>query len=389
MLGIGLGSFLTGVQQGVGSYQTIQNAIGQQRVRGATRDAAAAATAAREGEVNAALAGGLQQPAAEGAAPSWNIGGQTYGTEAEARQAAERQAGSFYDHYMREGAPRVVQTMLENGQVDQADAFQKRLQDAQVQRGIRSWSGAARAAAMGDADGFRRHMVEAYNNEGYFRDGNTVTASRLLKGDDGSVQGMELTIRGRDGNERTQTFRGMADLYRTGINFMAPERALAFGMQELQQADRTRAQLAQEDRRFGRQVQMLGVQDAYAQRRENRGETRTLAREERTETRQMARDQRQNDAALERTVIGEQLRAARPPRTTPAREVTPEARARQIEAIRARLAAGDMTMQFGRLPMNEQMERARRVYEQSLSEAGRVGGEPAPQSGGGRPTVLR
>ncbi len=382
MLGVGLGAFLGGVQQGVGSYQTIQDAIGKQRVRTATRDAAAAATTAREGEVNAALQGGLQAPTAEGGAPSWNIGGQTYGTEAEARRAAERQAGSFYDHYMREGAPRVVQTMLENGQVDQAEAFQKRLQDAQVQRGIRSWAGAARAASMGDADGFRRHMVEAYNNEGYFRDGNTVTASRLLKGDDGNVEGMELTIRGRNGEERTQTFRGMADLYRTGIGFLAPERALAFGMQELQQADRTRAQIAQEDRRFGRQVQMLGVQDAYRQSGENRAETRALAREQRQNEEQARRDQRRDDAALERTVIGADIRASRPP--APARPVTPEQRAGHIERIRGNMAASDPS--FSRRPVAEQNRIAAEAYEQQLRAAG---GGSAPAGAGPRPSVLR
>lgn len=383
MLGVGLGAFLGGVQQGVGAYQTIQSAIGQQRVRTAQREAAEATTQAREDDINKTLAGGLQAPATEGAAPSWNIGGQTFTNEADARRAAENSVGSFYDRYTRDHAPRIIQSMIENGQGDQAEAFQKRLQDAQFQRGIRDYGGFLRAVTMGDNEGARRFMTSMYNNPGYVADGNTVTASRTIKDESGNVTGMSFTIRGRNGDEREHVFNNIGEVHRMGAAFLAPEKAIEIGMNEQRDRDKAAVALARDERRFSQQVGLAHLNQGYQN-----------ARNADTQQQTTQRQKTNNDRADERLLLAEAERRNRPPPPprppAPPRPVTPEQRGAAIERIRNNLAMSDPS--FGRLPVAEQNRRADAVYRQQLEMGGQQGGNAPPEAPAAappRPSVWR
>lgn len=346
-LGIGLGAFVQGMGGGVQMGRNLMQMRDQAAARTAAQEGSNMATKSRQRGIDAAVAGG--------ATP----------------EDAERQVGSFVDHYMRVGAPRVMEQMIASGDTQRAQQFGAWIQQEGTQRGLRSWAGMIRSAHSGDADGFLTHARAAYNNEEYAPDGQTVTAGRVVRGENNSVAGMELTFRGRDGTERVQRFNGAEDLYRAGVSFMAPEQVQRFALGELAASRSTRERLAQEGRAEGRE-----------EAREFRGEVRQAARDERGEVRQERRDGRQAEAALERTREAERLRAVRPP--APPRERAPEDVRRNLETIRNNLAATDQ--RFSRLTPEEQAARVRAVYDQQERDAGvvidrRTGGTTPPRGG--------
>lgn len=283
------------------------------------------------------------------------------------REQAEREVGSVFDFYMQRGAPRVVEQMLAAGNVDGARQFQTWIRGEQVQRGMRDWAGAIRAAQAGDADGFLRHAQRAYNNEGYSPDGQSVTASRVLRNDQGGVVGMELTIRGRDGTESVQRYNGSADLYRQAISFLAPEQQFQHYAQELAAARTATTRLAEQDRtrRAGNAdfVFRAGVTDDLARGREARGNAEN---DRRTARDQQNRIERDTNASLLRQA--EALARARGER--------PEDVRRNLEAIRNNLAS--TTNNFDRLTPEQQIARSVDVYRRQRAAAEAIGQPPRP-----------
>lgn len=297
------------------------------------------------------------------------------------REQAEREVGSVFDFYMQRGAPRVVEQMLASGNVEQAQQFQTWIRGEGVQRGMRSWAGAIRAAQTGDADGFLRHARSAYNNGEYSPDGQSLTASRVLRDSQGGVTGMELTVRGRDGTESVQRFNGSADLYRQAIGFLAPEQQFQHYTQELTAARTAQTRLAMEDRTERRLEVREGRAENRAIRGENRGEARTVRTEGRGATESDRRSQREFQEALERDTNASLLRQAEA--AARARGDRPEDVRRNLETIRNNRAATDMA--FSRLPVDQQVAEAARVYREQRGAADAIGqpARPGAAAGGG------
>jgi hypothetical protein len=294
------------------------------------------------------------------------------------REQAEREVGSVFDFYMQRGAPRVVEQMLANGNVDGARQFQTWIRGEQVQRGMRSWAGAIRAAQSGDADGFLRSATAAYNNEAYSPDGVTATGSRVLRGDDGSVTGMELTLRNRDGTERVERFNGSADLYRRAISFLAPEQQFQQYAQELTAARTATTRLAEQDRT----ERLIEARERRGENRtiraEGRGEERTVRTEGRANSESDRRSSREFQEALEKESNASLLRQAEA--AARARGERPEDVRRNLETIRNNSAATNP--RFSRLSIDEQVQEAARIYERQRAAAGAIGQPPRPGAGG-------
>jgi hypothetical protein len=408
--GVGAGAFLQGLQGGMGLYAKFQDAQDRATQRAALGAAATEARTAREADIAGAV---TAIPGADGQASGFRVGQHTFATQEEANKMAERQVGSFMDYYRRVGAPRVMEGYLQSGDPDRAAAFAKWLDTEGSRSGMRSWAQAMRAAQWGDADGFARHLTSAYNNQDYFGDGQSVGRAEVLRDERGNATGMTLTIRDRDGRERTQTFNGMNDVYRAGLGFLSPDKAFEVLQRESESATRARLTLAQEDRRFGRQVALQrdnqnfqveqgNVTERRAIAREGRQEDRTEAREGRQEVREVAREGRAQQRTLE--VQGNQSMLRQAERTAEDNSPRPDRVRRDLESIRSSLANGTTMypstgsdgkptrVLFSALPPERQAEEARRVYDEQMAQARRTRqergvGASSPAQGGRGVTV--
>lgn len=218
-------------------------------LRNAFREGSQKATQSRNEAVQSAMQPiEAQGPTQDGRAlPAWKVGEKTFADEKQARSAAEVEAGSHLDHFLRVAAPKISEQMVASGRVKEAQAFQAWIKDGQVQEGVKSYAQAVKAAHMGDPEAFADNLTKAFNNNGYFADGRTAKA-KALKDKDGNITGMDLTIRDPSGKETTERFDSMEDVYRLGIQFMSPQAVFEHGLKQLQEMQSQKASIAKERR---------------------------------------------------------------------------------------------------------------------------------------------
>lgn len=138
-------------------------------------------------------------------APAADLGGQgvvagiTAGQQAAAApgvaqqitQATQQRNQFDVDKYLTETAPRVVQTLVQQGRLSEAKAFSEFADSQQGRAYSTSWAGGVRKLSMGDVDGALRDFEALYNRG--LPDGNTIKL-KPLEGDRFAIEQY-----GRDG----------------------------------------------------------------------------------------------------------------------------------------------------------------------------------------------
>lgn len=286
--GIGLGALAQGLNQGVDTGLRLRQVSDNNKMRRARERGMDDAKAARSSAIDGLVKVG-STPSADNTmtVPTYQVGDQSYADEASARKAAEGQVGSLDDFYSKVAAPKIYEEYLAIDP-EKAEAWKAWNEAKEVKQGQKLWASAVMKANMGDFDGFGKDLVKAYNTRGYFDDGTQVKGWKTLKDGKGNITGAELTFKGPDGKEYSQVINGMEDAYRMGAFMLSPENVFNTGWAEIQTARKAQLELAKEDRKFQRDV----------------------ALEDRREAGRTARQDSQNEAALERTVIGKQMEAA-------------------------------------------------------------------------------
>lgn len=218
-------------------------------VRGAYNQAATDATAKRNADIEKSILPiEAQGPTMDGKGlPAWQVGDKTFTDQAQAKTAAQDGVKPFLDYYVEKGTPKVTEAYIRAGQPEKAKAYQEWVKNEQVQKGMQSWVRGMQAAQMGDADGFAKHISDAYNAPGYFDDGMKAKAT-IRKDDKGNAIGADIEFTTPDGKVTKQSFDGMESLYRYGMMVMSPEQVFKFGMNQLEATDKARADIAKEQR---------------------------------------------------------------------------------------------------------------------------------------------
>ncbi|AEY69615.1 hypothetical protein PEp14_00026 [Erwinia phage PEp14] len=230
--GIGLGAFLNGVANGAKVYSDIQDAKSKKKLRDAQMQ-------------------DFEQ-ARQDKADYRNLSTQGM---ADAKANTDGQTDNVLNYYMKNTAPKLQQHWLETGDVTKAEAFGKWIQDTNVQQGMRHSAAMMRSAMTGDADGFAKNLVAAYNQPGYFDDGFEATSANVTRDAKGNAAGMVVKLRNqRTGEETEHTFNSMEDVYKMAQAFSSPDAVFSHGMKELESAQAARSKIAEENRQWDRTV---------------------------------------------------------------------------------------------------------------------------------------
>ena len=183
--------------------------------------------------------------------------------EAKAAQEADKAAGHdgtpLMDYYMKVSAPRVREAYLQNGDIEGAMGWDKWIKDDKVQKGAKYWANGVMAAQRGDHQGFLDNFIKSYNSHGYYDDGTTATGGEVLKDKDGNGIGFKITLKDKDGNERTQQFNNMAEIYESGLGVVSPDHVYDFGRSEVKRMKDTAALIAIEKSKFNREVALKQI----------------------------------------------------------------------------------------------------------------------------------
>lgn len=286
--GIGLGAFAQGLNQGISAGKQLRSIADQNKINRVQKEGMAEAKQARSAAIDGLIETGSGSNADNTmTVPTYKVGGQSFADQTSARKAAEGQVGGLAEFYQKVAAPKIYEKMLE---IDpqKAAAWKEFNENEQVKEGQRHWAAAIAKANAGDFEGFGQSLMKAYNTRGYFDDGTKVTKWDSLKDDKGNITGVNLTFKGADGKEYTQTVNGMQDAYKIGSYMLSPENVFKYAWAERQAAQKTAAELAKEDRTFKQNVYRDDRKAAHA------SELQT---------------QRDN-SAMDRTVTGKQMDAA-------------------------------------------------------------------------------
>ncbi|MND20845.1 hypothetical protein D3C76_48170 [compost metagenome] len=279
--GIGVGAFLSGMNQGIEAGERIGKARDRKALRDIATQGTDAAKAAREADIGKSInVGSTEQNGMT--VPTYEVGGQSYESEDAARAAAEKQVGGFMDYYAKTVLPKYQEHWMQTGEVEKAQAIDKWMQDQNVQKGVKAWANAVRSFQTGDREGFKNNLMAAYNQQGYYQDGMTATAIEDVSDDKGNLIGYKISFKDPKGKVTTQTYDG-DDVARLGLNALSPAEVLSYGVNQLKQAQTARADLAKEDRKFKRDVALKKLEQG--QRLESQGNESQLRMAEKAEER--------------------------------------------------------------------------------------------------------
>lgn len=237
--GIGLGAFLSGVTQGAQAYSNIQGMRKQNELRDIQLQEA------KDNASDRQIARADQQARRD-------IAVQGMAKANEANPGADGEV--IMNYWMNNTAPKLQQHWMSVGEPQKAQAYGEWIKDNNVQQGMRYSAGMIRSAMTGDADGFAKNLVAAYNQPGYFENGQSIKSAQVKRDDKGNASGMEVILTDKDGKDTKHTFNSMDEVYQLAQQFGSPEKVFAAGLADLESAKKIRAETAKEKREFDRKI---------------------------------------------------------------------------------------------------------------------------------------
>jgi len=196
----------------------------------------------------------------------------TTSPQAQARQGV-RQVRGFRDpleHYYSETAPKVLQTMVRQGQLEQAERYASFIESQQGKRYLTAYSNGIKKFAIGDYESALKDFEGIYNDERLYPDGKSVKLSPL---DDGKIRIDQYDADGKLLGSRTGKLVDMTEQAALALNpvktveFMMTQKAKREGeaalldrqmkLEEMRQQGRETA----EDRRDARLVRTLEARE--------------------------------------------------------------------------------------------------------------------------------
>lgn len=407
--GIGIGSFMNGFANGANTYNQITEAKDRKKLRdiqfkqleGEAQDKQAyrdlnrqgveEAKAARQADISKSIIRGSAESAEGPVQPSYKVGNRSYASEEEATAAAEKEAGSFIDYYMKTTVPKLQEHWLSTGDVEKAQNIGKWMEDANVQKGVKAWAGAVRSFQTGDRDGFKRNLMAAYNQEGYFDDGVTATGIEDVNNEQGQLLGYKISFKAPDGTVTDQTFEG-EDVAKLALNAMSPENVLSYGMEQIKAGQEAQSEIAKEERGFSRDVAKIDIQQGNTLEAQGNASQLRIAEEA-----EKARTGGGSTKVREARAMGEALKAAGWSEEKVAAEM-PRLLGiyRQSQSPADRLASTvemltKADLDFAALPDSEKVSRAKALMDTMDAELapdeqqGAAPAQPQVQSGRGIP----
>lgn len=194
-------------------------------------------------------------PPAQGMPGRYKVGDKTFQTREEALSYAEKQAPSLQDIQLKTLSPRMQEYYLGQGDIEKAEAWRKYADSRENQKNMDTWAKAYRAASTGNFEKAADHVFDLYKA---YDDGITPLSKEVVKDKQGNIQGFNVKLRGADGKEFTQliTPRELTEL---GLSALSPPAMFEMQFKRQMERDKITGEIAKEDRKFKRDVQMEGI----------------------------------------------------------------------------------------------------------------------------------
>lgn len=228
--GMGLQGLSQGILNGIQIGNTINNARDSAERKQAAKDGIQLAVDRRKQSIADQIKlGGLDANGQQ----QYQVGDQTFADIDSAQKAAEKSAPDFYEVYNQVGAPRMRDTLLKQGNIEGAAAWDNWISQNKTQAGLKHWTKAVDLASNGDISGAAGALAKAYNTSGYYDDGMTVSNYSVDKDDKGNVTGINFEFKGQDGNTIKKSFNNVADFLHQGVAMLSPEQSFKYNLSQV------------------------------------------------------------------------------------------------------------------------------------------------------------
>lgn len=394
--GIGLGSFVQGMGQGMQLGNQIKGAIDDAKIRKIERAGSQEATAAREKDI----LGAIRTSSDAQGQPSYSVGDQTVSSMEDARKLAEKQVGGVMDYYRTTTIPKLIQGYIDIGKPEQAERLQTWMDGQESNAITKDWASAARLAMIGDQNGAMKGFGKLYERlqpgakflgteditEPTYEERTLPKTGEKIRVETGSRPvGVRLKLRGPDGADVSHDFTSSEDLFNTAMFTLSPAKFALRALDEVQTARKARAEAraeaAKEERQFGRDIQKERFKAVLDDQRDERQFRREVMRDDRQFAQQGQRDEIQHGYRMDETATELQMRAALKLAEDSGQKVDDVRRS--IETISKRMAENNTN--FSKLTPEQQTAAAVKAYQQQQGAAKSVLGRGAAPSSGAPP----
>lgn len=272
--GIGIGSFLNGFVGGANAMANIKDLTSRAKLRDAQvedmeqeradkkqyrsilKQNTADATAARQQDIANQVTVGTDAAGNQ----TYSVGGQSYANQDAANAAAEKQVGGFLDYWKKTAGPKLQQYWTEQGDIEKAQNFDKWMEDANVQAGMRNWANMARSFQTGDRPGFLKHLNATLTQSGYYDGAVQPIEATEKTNDKGQLLGYTVKFRDKaTGKESSQDFDS-DDIQKLAVTGLSPSQIYSQGVEEMRAAQKARADAAKTTGERQWEMNKLGVQ---------------------------------------------------------------------------------------------------------------------------------
>lgn len=306
MNGYMLEGIVNGLSDGIKLGTQIRGAMDSAEVRSVMADGLEGAKVSRAADIEANSQVGSKANAENTmTVPTYDdTRGNSYADADAQAKAAERNAPSVDELYLRDVVPKIKETYIAQGNIQAADAWDQWSQEKNTRTALKHLGQATVAARMGDFKGYADNMVKTYNSPDYLDDDIKVEGHDLIKDKDGNVTGISLKMKNLTSGETfVQKVEGQEDMVNLGLAALDPRKAFEHRM-ALQTANAT-AQA---------KVNLEGVKTQYGMIRDNNKAKvkfdADAALQDRKAGDAEALQGKKDAAAKDRTVTGKNMDAA-------------------------------------------------------------------------------
>lgn len=246
-IGIGLNALTSGLVRGLSLGKELKNIRNERELEVARREGLEAAQKQREQDISK-LIQEISLPSDAGPTQGFQVGDTTFTNQDEARKAAEARVDSTVDYFYRDYAPKIRETLIGQGKVDEAIKWDEMISNQRGRRAVKDWSSLWMNFNAGNYDKAIQGFGKYYSS--YVDPSISVKSYEIVESEAGPIAKLKLH------DKDTGTEFNM-ELDRPSFTQLAlaynPADLARIAIEQESEASRARAEDAKDERKFNRE----------------------------------------------------------------------------------------------------------------------------------------
>lgn len=246
-IGIGLNALTYGLVRGLSLGKGLKNIRNERELEVARREGLEAAQKQREQDISK-LIQEVSLPSDAGPTRGFQVGDTTFTNQDEARKAAEAQVDSTVDYFYRDYAPKIRETLIGQGKVDEAIKWDEMISNQRGRRAVKDWSSLWMNFNAGNYDKAIQGFGKYYSS--YVDPSISVKGYEIIESEAGPVAKIKLHDKDTGTDFETELNRSSFTQLALAYN---PADLAKTAIEKESEASRARAEDAKEERKFNRE----------------------------------------------------------------------------------------------------------------------------------------